>query len=149
MRTRAGLLNYDRQPRTKEFLLFTGNAYVREDGALVMGRGAAKQVRDYHKGIDLWLGQQILARGMSCYGLIIHQRRIGVFQVKESYRDQANMDLIDIAARTLTVVALSFPNMLFQCNYPGIGNGGLELKDVRPVLEAAKLPDNVVFWLQP
>lgn len=39
--------------------LFTGNCYLKANGALVMGRGAALQVRDAYPGIDKLLGRLI------------------------------------------------------------------------------------------
>ena len=79
--------------------------------------------------------------------MIIHKRRIGVFQVKHRYNDPAKPHIIHHSATVLSVLAYSLPNMLFTCNYPGIGAGGLERADVERYLAIVDLPDNVEFWI--
>ena len=139
-----GFIDYCRSPEADEFLLFTGNSYIRQDGALVMGRGAAQQVRDYHVDIDKWFGRAISRQGDE-YGVIIHPDRLGVFQVKTHFRDRASLALISHSATTLRTLARSFPDMRFVCNFPGIGNGGLLEEDVMDMLDYEDLPDNVWF----
>ena len=40
-------------------ILVTGNSYIRKDGTLVMGRGAALELKTMIPGIDKRLGQKI------------------------------------------------------------------------------------------
>ena len=39
-----------------EVFLFTGNPVIKKNGAIVMGRGAAREIRDHYPGIDLSFG---------------------------------------------------------------------------------------------
>jgi len=138
-------IDYSEKPDRHTCLLFTGNAFVKKNGALVMGRGAAQQVRDAYPGADRWFGQRISQQG-DVYGVIINPiNGFGIFQVKDHFSEDANLTLIATSARDLRVVAWTFPDILFRCNYPGIGNGKLSRDDVEPVLDAANLPDNVEF----
>src|SRR3972149_2861395 len=83
-----------------DLLCFTANATIKTNGALVMGRGAAKEVRDRFPGMGLKLGNTI-----KCY---IEDGRYGLgiiswptphtttddFEVKFDYIEKANPDLI-------------------------------------------------------
>lgn len=145
MRITHGYIDYSNKPDKHTCLLFTGNAYVKNSGALVMGRGAAQQVRDTYPGADTWFGARIKRQGDE-YGVIINPvNGFGIFQVKHHYHDKASLSLIAVSARDLRIVAWSFPDILFRCNFPGIGNGGLERDEVESVLDSANLPDNVEF----
>jgi hypothetical protein len=63
MRLQLGKLDYS--PRgmlathERTAFLFTGNSTVKTNGALVMGRGAALEVRDLYPGVDHMLGRKI------------------------------------------------------------------------------------------
>lgn len=59
MKECRGLLNYSDKWELPIVKIFTGNSTIRGDGALVMGRGAALQVRDAYPGIDKKMGNQI------------------------------------------------------------------------------------------
>lgn len=124
--------------------LFTGNSYIKRNGALVMGRGAALEVRDMYPGIDRQLGQQITHLGF--YGLLIGSTmkpNIGIFQVKYRYNDKAQLELIERSVAALDQYALAFGTAIHM-NYPGVGNGGLLATDVAPLL--ASLPNNVFLY---
>lgn len=125
--------------------LFTGNAVVRKDGALVMGRGAARQVRDSYKGIDLSFGALLSTRpNISLAWISLSDKQhIGWFRVKNHWMSKARIELIAQSTAMLKVVADKRPNVTFHMNYPGIGNGGLAIEQVSKVLEL--LPDNV--WI--
>ncbi len=145
MRMTHGYIDYSVKPDKHTCLLFTGNAFVKKDGGLVMGRGAAQQVRDTYPGADRWFGARIDRQGDE-YGVIINPKTgFGVFQVKTHFKDEASLSLISHSANVLRVVAWTFPDILFRCNYPGIGNGKLSRDDVEPILDLANLPDNVEF----
>ena len=57
-----GLLDYSKPWAVPDIYLFTGNPIVKANGAIVMGRGAAKQVRDTFPGIDKVFGEEIAKR---------------------------------------------------------------------------------------
>ena len=131
-----------------DYFIFTGNAFVKNNGALVMGRGIAKQVRDTFRGIDVRLGTAITAAKLqgasgNFYGTIVG-KKIGVFQVKYHWSDKADLGLIAKSAEMLLEIANNHPSKTFHMNFPGIGNGHLKYEDVLPLLEF--LPDNVFIW---
>lgn len=139
----------------EEVLLFTGNAIVNGRGGLVMGRGAAREVRDLYPGIDLDYGDTLL-RNMGMwsqhgYGVIWPQSpewpRIGVFQVKRRYDQPAILTVIANSAAILGRMAKSRWGewRTFHMNFPGVGNGSLTFDDVYPVVQP--LPENVRLYL--
>lgn len=121
--------------------LFTGNPIRRNDGHIVMGRGAAKQVRDTYPGI----GRMISTERPVTFTQITDRQFIGWFQVKHHWKDAADLDLITTSAAFLDHAAKTRPEVTFHMNFPGIGNGKLQRTDVEPILNA--LPDNVHVYI--
>lgn len=123
--------------------LFTGNPISRMDGGLVMGAGAAREVRDrwpsVQHGLRIKPGQRL------AWYEIQPGQWIGWFQVKEHFREAAKTSLIKHAAQQLATVATSHGNQVFQLNAPGVGNGGLRWGTVEPLLDC--LPSNVHVYL--
>lgn len=121
--------------------LFTANAIRTRDGRLVMGAGAAKQVRDSYPGID----RQIPIDKPVTYVEVSPGQWLGRFQVKDHWQDAARLDLIEQSARILAAHAIKRPNVRFHLNAPGVGNGRLSWTEVFPLLQA--LPSNVLVYL--
>ena len=129
----------------------TTNSNVRTDGALVMGRGIAREARDRFPDLAYKAGAWILEHCGSNgkYGLL-NMGKFGtnacilLFQVKYLWSDNADLELIKNATRELKATAEKYPQKRFDLNYPGIGNGKLQLRNVQPLLET--LPDNVHVW---
>lgn len=147
MKLIEGKLDYSKPWGMPDVYCFTGNRTMRKDGALVMGRGAAKQIRDQYPGIDKEFGKAIrVASPGAC--LVAHymgsQQILIWFQVKQHWADEACPVLIQEAARQLREVALQYPNKTFHLNAPGIGNGRLSWNQVEPLLQC--LPDNVLVY---
>jgi len=133
-----------------DHFIITTNAVVKNNGALVMGAGIAKQVRDSFPGIDADMGAAIYKHcGPDCplkdrfYGILLG-RKIGMFQVKHHYKDDADLRLIQQSAGVLDVIATHSPGRTFALNFPGIGNGKLDYHDVYGLI--SHLPDNVQIW---
>lgn len=122
--------------------LFTGNATVKKDGALVMGRGMALDVRDRFPGIDKRIGSKLIDGAE--YNLLVG-KKIGVFQVKNHWSDDSDIDLIIRSLLFLSHWAHNNSHVEIHMNYPGIGNGGLDVDIVSPWI--ALLPDNVNIWM--
>lgn len=130
-------------------LLFTGNNYVKRNGELVMGRGAAKEVRDLYPLAAPYLGHEItkFIDKDGFYGLAFtgwEDITLGVLQVKKHYSSNADLDLIAHSINDLDKLARRCHYVQFHCNFPGIGNGHLKFSDVFPLL--SDLPDNVTFY---
>lgn len=133
-----------------DIVLFTGNAFIREDGCLVMGRGAALEAQNKYNGCNKVFGELILVHrkkfGLGIpYGVILHPNlEIGVFQVKWNFWDDALLSLIQHSAAILKTIANNHNGLNIALNFPGIGFGRLSGASVLPILE--QLPDNVEVW---
>lgn len=137
-------------------LLVTTNSTVRQDGALVMGRGAAAEAKKRYPELPFELGRQLLDKGLQNdeYNLLIADSPLmvrpylGAFQVKYHWRDEASLLLIRHSAVALAEYARVRPQLRIVMNYPGIGNGRLNRDEVEPIL-AGPLGevDNVfIYW---
>jgi hypothetical protein len=130
-----------------DVLIVTGNATLKANGAVVMGRGAAKELRDRVPGIDRSFGKHI-ARSSGPYGLVLLPQltgpTLGLLQVKRNYWEPADPELIRNSLGILATVARASPERRFDLNYPGIGNGRLAREVIEPLLNV--LPNNVHVW---
>jgi len=145
MKLETGFIDYSKGCEETECLVFTGNSFIKKNGGLVMGRGAAKQVRDSFPGIDIDLGSRIPHLGY--YGVIearILPFKLLAFQVKYGYMDQADLELITKSTQKMAHVAETNKNVTFHMNFPGVGNGRLAIQQVGPIIES--LPNNVHVW---
>jgi hypothetical protein len=139
-----------------DLFLVTTNSFVRNDGSLVVGAGAAKQAR---QEITDDGGYQFLAQGLggrvkrTCghlgtYGLLLSEGypsiRVGIFQVKRHWKTDAKLELIGASAMQLLKWTCKRPDARVDLNYPGIGNGGLDKDRVTPIVQ--ELPDTVRVW---
>jgi len=130
-------------------LLFTANSVLTRSGALVMGAGAARALRDRIPGVDRVLGRRLAAAGApAVYGLLVvrgRRIRIGAFQTKRHWREPSDLELIRLATRRLLAYLEDHPEVRrVDLNFPGVGLGGLSERTVRPILEA--LPPFVHVW---
>lgn len=133
-------------------LLATGNSFIRQDGCLVMGRGAARQLALRYPHIPRLFGRRITH--LSKYLIVTepsHQYAhpwLGVLQVKYHFKDMADMDLLSESISALKMTANTLPHFRIDINYPGIGNGCIsaasDLKQIVHLLNS--LPDNVHVW---
>ncbi len=144
-----------------DLFVISTNAAIKRNGALVMGRGIARQARNRFPGLDTALGQQILSvcgnpsaslrPGQGQYGLIVSPRwpeaRLGAFQVKQHYSQPASLELIRHSTAMLCAWCTEQPTSMVAVNFPGIGNGRLRREDVLPIV--AQLPDKVTIWEYP
>lgn len=131
--------------------LITTNPIRRKDGAVVMGRGIAKEAAlrfpelpfDFGRRLDpAVVGYQACA---SPTGVIktYDQQEVGFFMVKRHWKEAAVPEIIDDSVVDLMEWAChSFARI--DLNFPGIGNGKLKREDVLPIIE--RLPDNVHVW---
>jgi len=135
-----------------DVVLVTTNAFIKTNGKLVMGRGAAHQMMLRYPWTQLEFGRMVEFHARTHqnepYGVLISPMRVkprlGIFQVKRHYSDAADLGLIAYSVSVLTEYAHMHPTTSIAMNYPGIGNGRLRQADVEPLLKA--LPDNVEVW---
>lgn len=118
------------------WVVITTNGTVKTNGEAVMGRGIALQAKERFPGLSYDLGQEILKLGN-----ILHywgQEGLLFFPVKHNWWEKADISLIERSAEQLrdffdaTIKDYPVPVCLVR---PGCGNGQLDWKDVRPVLE--------------
>ena len=132
--------------------LFTGNSCVTKGGELVMGRGLALEVKNKCPGIARMFGIMIGSR-QPVYGLKVPSeestiltggQRVGVFQVKQHFKDAASLALIGYSVIRLKGYIKVVSPKRIDLNFPGIGYGKLPREQVLPVID--ELPDCVHVW---
>jgi hypothetical protein len=148
--------------------IVTTNSVIRGD-ALVMGAGAARNMKDRYElapwwaveaiaqvlGIDSFEGHPLSKesiaklRGCPIYGYlrirtIGHDTHLGIFQTKREYAHKSHADLIIRSCDDLRKDAEAHPHIEFRVNFPGIGYGGLAREEVLPLLSV--LPENVLVF---
>jgi len=133
----------------RDAVFATGNSFIRRDGRLVMGAGAALQMAKRWRQAPWLFGQKVKAScgNLGRYGILAHEldsRWIGLFQTKISYSGQSTIDIIRFSTDKLIEWASEHDDIMIHVNYPGIGLGRLSVNDVYPIIE--ELPDNVVVW---
>lgn len=141
-------LDYGTPWSMPDIYLFTGNAIRNKHGALVMGAGAAKAVRDAYPGIDKAVitseaGLAFTAIPESCGGQ--SDQWLGWFQTKRHWRSKAEVKLIKETSFRLARLAKHRPEVTFHLNAPGVGAGGLSWSQVEPII--SQCPDNVHVYL--
>ena len=126
----------------------TTNSFVRQDGALVMGKGAALQAARKFPELPFVAGQKLLWKfgHLSRYGwLYLPELNIGLFQVKRHWKNDAELRLIKYATEDLCKFLQKHSSITVAMNFPGIGNGRLSFDLVKPIVES--LPDRVDLYL--
>jgi len=126
-------------------LVTTSNSFTK-DGRLVMGKGAALDLKKKVVDIDRTFADLLRTRTTNnFYGFVIWEK-YGIFQVKYNFKDPAVLDLIRASTYVLTKFAKSHKDWTFAMNYPGIGAGQLSIEEVMPIV--SKLPDNVYLYIK-
>jgi len=117
------------------FICVTTNGIVRRNGALVMGAGFAKQVRDRFPGIDLYFGKAVGAVGN--VPLIYspgNGRYIISLPTKHDWKDKSDLKLI--VESVSHIVSLMQPHDTVALTRPGCALGGLDWDtQVKPAIE--------------
>jgi hypothetical protein len=120
--------------------VITTNGTVKKNGECVMGRGCAKEARDRFPSIAHTLGDGI--RRLGNIVQLLHRYDDGLekwdivsFPVKHEWFQRADIELIRVSATTLSHYATLHGWQRCVMPRPGCGNGNLQWKDVRPVLE--------------
>lgn len=120
----------------------TTNAYIRKDGCLVMGRGSALEGASKYPNLQKHAGMMIAANGNK-YGWLVTPDKIGLFQVKYTFWQKADLNLIEFSTNLLNRYVNEF-NINVSINYPGIGFGGLKKEEVEPIIK--NLDDRVTVY---
>jgi hypothetical protein len=141
-------------------IVVTTNSTLKNNGALVMGRGAALDLKNKVPDIDLEIGERILDfSGVKhelyeeCVYNFLEIRSpyrhgkagIGIFQVKKNFKASADLSLIATSCIGLKRWMTLNPKVRVQMNFPGIGAGHLEYDNVLPVLRSFFKDVNLTF----
>lgn len=147
-----------------DMFVITTNPIIRKDGAVVMGRGIAKQMKDrfpefpfklaerYTKSVDTQAYDDALHPVNTGFVGGFDGQACGWFMVKDHWREPAKLEIIQRSVKEL-INSLTFrgfdswyipKTIRYDLNFPGIGNGKLAREDVLPIIE--QLPDNVHIW---
>lgn len=139
-------------PKSDHFLITT-NGSINKSNQLVMGRGIASQAKEKYPGLSERLAQAIHDAHMydaghlaHVYGMLLGSK-LGIFQVKYHWSDNASIDLITWSTALLEEHARNNPIARYDLNFPGIGNGYLPRSFVLPII--SHLPNNVYIWELP
>lgn len=141
-----------------DLFMITTNPIRRNDGAVVMGRGIAKEASTRYPRMPYDFGYRLAqAEHWQAYEDALHPVNIGIidrydeqpvgwFMVKHHWRSPADVTVIDKSARLLAGWANGKARLIkrIDLNFPGIGNGKLDREEVLPLLQ--QLPDNVHVW---
>ena len=117
------------------WIVITTNGDVRANGEAVMGKGIALQAKQRYPGLAYNLGQEILETG-NC----LHhwgEKALLFFPTKHSWREDSDLDLIEKSTKELVdffdKVISGYPTPIYLVR-PGCSSGGLNWKDVKPIL---------------
>ncbi len=139
-----------------DLFLITTNPIIRKDGAVVMGRGIAKEMATRFPQLPYVFAERYLEAkheqdyvdplAMYYVGTIgiFGNQLVSWFMVKDHWQSPAKLNIIEQSTRELLRYANFQPARRFDLNFPGIGNGKLAREDVLPIIE--QLPDNVHVW---
>lgn len=117
------------------WIVITTNGTVRKDGACVMGRGVALQAAKRFPDLPYKLGNFL--NEFTNTVKLFAEYRIITFPVKHNWWESAEIHLIEESCRRLRDYAgYFFPGEqgIYMVR-PGCGSGGLDWKDVKPILE--------------
>lgn len=131
----------------KEIFMFTANSIVKNNGALIMGAGCARTVRDTFKGIDKLFGDKIKSgEDFNVTFVNYNSQWIGAFQTKLDWRNSSPIDLVRRSILKLYNIAAKRPDWTFHLPCPAVNHGGKSVEEILPMLEP--LPDNVIIYLE-
>ena len=126
--------------------VITTNGFVKNNGCAVMGRGCAKEAAQRYPNLPSLLGQA-LRYGNQVY--VWREYGIITFPVKDNWWEKASLQLIEKSAKELVqaVKTWKMEDKIYLPR-PGCGNGGLDWKEVKKVIEPI-LDDRFVVIIKP
>lgn len=142
-------------------IFVTTNSFTNRQGELIMGAGAAKEAADRFHKLPYIFGKILRDRKKTknVFGIMdtseiyftdshgnkapyLVGTQIGAFQTKTNPAASADIEVIKQSTRMLKFWADKWERIAL--NFPGIGLGKLDEKDVMPIIET--LPDNVYIY---
>jgi len=131
-----------------DLFLVTANSYIKQNGSLVMGAGAAGKLAKLYPHIPFEAGQLVreVCGHLGTYGVLVltelDGKHVGIFQTKKNHMQPSSLSLIIYACEMLCKLAAHYGRVVV--NFPGIGYGLLERDLVKVYTDM--LPDNVYIY---
>jgi hypothetical protein len=131
-----------------DLFLVTANSFIKQNGSLVMGAGAAGKLTKLYPHIPFEAGQLVreVCGHLGVYGVLVltelKGKHVGIFQTKKNYMQPSSVALIAYSCELLCKLAAHYNRVVV--NFPGIGYGLLE-KDLVQVYTDT-LPNNVYIY---
>lgn len=126
---------------TKGPICITTNGDIKNNGECVMGRGIALEAKTKFPRLPFELGKLILEGDNRVY--YFSEYNLFSFPVKHHWKENADLTLIELSCKELVSLNYNFKFKRIFLPRPGCGNGKLDYKNVKPVLE--KYLDNTYF----
>lgn len=127
-----------------KWVVITTNGTIKSNGACVMGRGVALDAAKLYPNLPFLLGDKIKKKGLRvhCFSMT----KLIAFPVKHQWHQKADIELIKKSCEELIEVckiidSMEEKNLDIYLPRPGCGNGGLNWKEVKPLLQE-KLKSN-------
>ena len=121
-----------------KWVTITTNGTIKSNGACVMGRGVALDAARLYPNLPFLLGEKLKKKGLKvhCFSMV----KLIAFPVKHQWHQKADMELIEKSCIQLKEICSIIDSMEGNTQEiylprPGCGNGGLQWKAVKPLLE--------------
>ena len=130
----------------------TTNGIIQRNGELVMGKGIALAFKNRFPNLALILGDRVGKYGNIPFLITLStESNPGKFIIslptKNHWRDKSDINLIISSIKTLVDITDKYKFKKVYLTQPGCGNGGLEWKEVKKVIEP--LLDNRFYIISP
>ena len=119
-----------------DYICITTNGIIKQNGALVMGAGIAKQARDRFPGIDMALGEGVKAFGNTLIMFMTVREEPNVISLptKHHWKDKSDLKLIMKSVAHIAKTMRSTDTVALT--RPGCALGGLDWEStVKPAIE--------------
>ncbi len=121
-----------------EFICITTNGVVKNDGALVMGKGIALEAANRFSELPKYWGHYVKTNGNKVYPAT--KIRLFSFPTKHHWSDKSDINLIKASIIQLNGYLNSFYLDKIYIPRPGCGNGGLKWEEVKEQLSKMIFP---------
>lgn len=129
-----------------DWVAITTNCTIRNDGALVMGRGIALEAKKKWPWLPKLVGEMITQRGLQVEKIQTKTEKIIIFPVKYEFYLPASLNLIAKSTKELATMLPSLRSGRILMGRPGCGNGKLDWVEVEPILRTYLTDDRVVVF---
>jgi hypothetical protein len=132
-----------KNPGNPGMIVITSHAFVQEDGRLFLGYPPAVEATKRIPDIEFECGNQVQSQAVNgVYGFLpvrpsLPEKRIvgfGLFQTQGRWDELPDTELIKYSMECLRQYSQEHSNLKIRMNFPGIGDGGLPIEEVVPLL---------------